>query len=116
RRTMVGGSGSLSLGPVAGLPTSAGTTDCSGRRTSGCCPLVIITGFPSPRHRNVADSSSPLDSSAPGPGGSPRVISERYEVLRVLGEGASARTLLCSDLRENRRVAIKELHLARLGD
>jgi serine/threonine protein kinase len=34
----------------------------------------------------------------------------------VLGEGSSARTLLCSDLREDRRVAVKELQFTRLGD
>jgi serine/threonine protein kinase len=36
-------------------------------------------------------------------------ISGRYEIIRVLGEGASARTLLCLDLREQREVAVKEL-------
>lgn len=40
----------------------------------------------------------------------PRVIGDRYEVIRVLGEGASARTLLCTDQQDGRRVAVKELH------
>ena len=46
----------------------------------------------------------------------PRRIASRYEVVRLLGEGSSARTLLCTDLREGRPVALKELHFARLGD
>src|SRR5690606_3727312 len=77
---------------------------------------VVVAGAPSPGKRNVADPLSPANSSRPDPAGTPRVIADRYQILRLLGEGASARTLLCSDLRENRRVAIKELHLARLGD
>ena len=43
-------------------------------------------------------------------GEKPRVIGDRYEVIRLLGEGSSARTLLCSDLHGERRVAVKELH------
>jgi len=35
---------------------------------------------------------------------------DRYEVIRVLGTESSARTLLCSDLTDGRRVAVKELH------
>ncbi len=42
-------------------------------------------------------------------GAEPRLILGRYELIRVLGEGSSARTLLCSDLRSDRRVAVKEL-------
>lgn len=38
-----------------------------------------------------------------------RVIADRYEVLSVLGAGSSARTLLCNDIREKRKVAVKEL-------
>ena len=45
-----------------------------------------------------------------------RLIANRYQVLRVLGEGASARTLLCNDLQHGRKVALKELHLAHLSD
>ena len=32
----------------------------------------------------------------------------------MLGEGSSARTLLCSDLRRERQVAVKELHFEHL--
>ncbi|MBX3147738.1 MAG: protein kinase [Gemmatimonadales bacterium] len=45
-----------------------------------------------------------------------RVIADRYEVLSVIGQGSSARTLLCSDLRESRQVVVKELHFAHLTD
>jgi serine/threonine protein kinase len=44
------------------------------------------------------------------------VIADRYEVLSVIGQGSAARTLLCSDLREDRRVVVKELHFAHLSD
>jgi serine/threonine protein kinase len=44
------------------------------------------------------------------------VIAERYEVVSVIGQGSSARTLLCADLREDRRVVVKELHFAHLAD
>ncbi len=44
----------------------------------------------------------------------PRVIGDRYEVIRVLGEGSSARTMLCSDRNGERRVAVKELHFEHL--
>lgn len=37
-------------------------------------------------------------------------IAERYEVVRPLGRGAFARTLLARDLKEDRLVAIKALH------
>lgn len=37
-------------------------------------------------------------------------IGERYEVVRPLGRGAFARTLLAKDLKEDRLVAIKALH------
>jgi hypothetical protein len=57
-----------------------------------------------------------MNSSTDVPDAVPRLIADRYEVVRVLGEGSSARTLLCSDLRAGRRVAVKELHFARLDD
>jgi len=44
----------------------------------------------------------------------PRVIGDRYEVIRVLGEGTSASTLLCSDRRTQQQVAVKELHFHHL--
>lgn len=51
------------------------------------------------------------------PGASaPRVISGRYRIVRLLGEGTSARTLLCDDLRDGRRVAVKELRFEHLED
>jgi serine/threonine protein kinase len=64
----------------------------------------------------VADSTSRLNPSTDVPDAAPRLIADRYEVVRVLGEGSSGCTLLCSDLREDRRVAVKELHFARLGN
>lgn len=45
-----------------------------------------------------------------------RVIADRYEVLSMIGQGSAARTLLCSDLRADRRVVVKELHFAHLSD
>ena len=45
-----------------------------------------------------------------------RVIADRYEVVSVIGQGSAARTLLCNDLREQRRVVVKELHFAHLTD
>ncbi|MHB1327184.1 MAG: serine/threonine protein kinase [Gemmatimonadales bacterium] len=45
-----------------------------------------------------------------------RIIADRYEVLSVIGQGSSARTLLCSDLHEHRQVVVKELHFAHLTD
>lgn len=47
---------------------------------------------------------------------SPRVIRDRYHVIRVLGTGASAQTLLCTDLKEDRQVAVKELRFQHLDD
>jgi serine/threonine protein kinase len=44
------------------------------------------------------------------------VIADRYEVVSVIGQGSAARTLLCADLREDRRVVVKELHFAHLTD
>jgi serine/threonine protein kinase len=44
------------------------------------------------------------------------VIADRYEVVSVIGQGSAARTLLCSDLRTDRRVVVKELHFAHLSD
>lgn len=44
------------------------------------------------------------------------MIADRYEVVSVIGQGSAARTLLCSDLREDRRVVVKELHFAHLTD
>ena len=49
-------------------------------------------------------------------GEEPRVIGDRYQVIRMLGEGSSARTLLCADLHDERRVAVKELHFQHLED
>ncbi|MCH9688389.1 MAG: serine/threonine protein kinase [Deltaproteobacteria bacterium] len=46
----------------------------------------------------------------------PRIIADRFEVVRVLGEGASARTLLCRERQQDRQVALKELHVAHLDD
>jgi tRNA A-37 threonylcarbamoyl transferase component Bud32 len=40
-----------------------------------------------------------------------RTLAGRYRVQRALGEGALARTLLCTDLEEKREVAVKELRL-----
>lgn len=57
--------------------------------------------------------SDPQASPDP-PGAAPHVIGDRYEVIRELGEGSSARTLLCTDVREGRRVAVKELHFEHL--
>ena len=51
-----------------------------------------------------------------GPGGTPRIIGDRYEVVELLGSGASGQTLLCTDRREGSQVAIKELHFAHLED
>src|SRR5688572_29986122 len=45
-----------------------------------------------------------------------RLVAGRFELVRVLGEGASARTLLCRDLQQDREVAVKELHVAHLDD
>jgi serine/threonine protein kinase len=45
-----------------------------------------------------------------------RILSGRFEVVRELGSGSSARTFLCTDLRDGRRVAVKEMHVARVGD
>ncbi len=42
------------------------------------------------------------------------MIGGRYRLERILGQGSSARTLLCGDLREDRQVAVKELHFAHL--
>lgn len=53
-----------------------------------------------------------MDVKAPAP--VDRVIRERYRVLHLLGEGASARTLACHDMQENHRVAIKELRAGKL--
>jgi len=56
----------------------------------------------------VDGDTSPETESAP------RVIADRYEVLRVLGTGSSARTLLCTDIQEERSVAVKELRYEHL--
>lgn len=43
-----------------------------------------------------------------------QVIADRYEVVRVLGQGSSGRTMLCTDRQEDRQVAIKELRYEQL--
>jgi serine/threonine protein kinase len=53
-----------------------------------------------------------MDATSPQP--PDRIIRDRYRVLHLLGEGASARTLACHDLVEDRRVAIKELRAGQL--
>ena len=63
----------------------------------------------------MSDAVDGKDES-PDSGGERRRIADRYEVIRLLGEGSSARTLLCSDLRGKRRVAVKELHFEHLDD
>lgn len=45
-----------------------------------------------------------------------RLIVDRYEVVRVLGEGSAARTLLCRDREADRDVALKELRVEHLED
>ena len=62
----------------------------------------------------MANPLSGTEESPDARGEQPRVIGDRYEVIRVLGEGSSARTLLCSDLHSERRVAVKELHFEHL--
>ena len=57
-----------------------------------------------------------LNQPADDPDEPRRVIADRYEVLSVIGQGSAARTLLCRDLREERRVVVKELHFAHLTD
>ena len=44
------------------------------------------------------------------------MIVERYEVVRVLGEGSAAKTLLCRDREAGRDVALKELRVEHLED
>ena len=58
----------------------------------------------------MADSPRDAEPSTDLSSASRRLIRDRYEVVRVLGAGSAGRTLLCSDLREDRRVAVKELH------
>jgi serine/threonine protein kinase len=57
-----------------------------------------------------------MNLSTEAPDAPRRVIADRYEVVSVIGQGSAARTLLCSDLREDRRVVVKELHFAHLAD
>jgi serine/threonine protein kinase len=64
----------------------------------------------------VADLPPPLNLSTEAADAPRRVIADRYEVISVIGQGSAARTLLCSDLREDRRVVVKELHFAHLSD
>lgn len=64
----------------------------------------------------MADSTSPSNPPPDVTGAARWLIAGRYEVVRVLGEGSSARTLLCVDLQEDRRVAVKELQFSRLHD
>lgn len=58
----------------------------------------------------MAEPTRDAEPSADVLGGPPRLIQDRYEVIRVLGAGSAGRTLLCSDLRDGRQVAVKELH------
>ena len=58
----------------------------------------------------------PLNPPSAVPDGPRRVIAARYEVISVIGQGSSARTLLCADLQEDRQVVVKELHVAHLAD
>jgi hypothetical protein len=64
----------------------------------------------------VPDLPPPLNLSTESPDAPRRVIADRYEVVSVIGQGSAARTLLCCDLREDRRVVVKELHFAHLSD
>ncbi len=64
----------------------------------------------------MADSISGTEKSPDARGEQPRVIGDRYEVIRELGEGSSGRTLLCRDLQGERRVAVKELHFQHLDN
>jgi hypothetical protein len=53
----------------------------------------------------------------PGPAAAPPVIDGRYRIVRLLGQGAFARTLACEDTAEgNRMVALKELRVQGLED
>lgn len=61
----------------------------------------------------AVDSPGPEDGP-PTPPAEPQVIAGRFEVVRVLGRGSSGRTLLCNDLGDDRRVAIKELRFEQL--
>jgi hypothetical protein len=63
-----------------------------------------------------ADLPPPLNLSTDSPDAPRRVIADRYEVVSVIGQGSAARTLLCSDLRTEGRVVVKELHVAHLTD
>ena len=49
-------------------------------------------------------------------GDGPHLIRDRYEVIRVLGAGSAGRTLLCTDRRDGRQVAVKELHFEHAKD
>jgi len=49
-------------------------------------------------------------------GEGPRVIEDRFEVIRVLGQGSSGRTLLCREKSGTSPVAVKELHFEHLDD
>jgi serine/threonine protein kinase len=46
----------------------------------------------------------------------PVLIAERYEVIRPLGQGAFAHTLLARDVRLHRDVALKVLHPRSVAD
>ena len=58
----------------------------------------------------VAESPRDAEPSTDVPSPVPDLIRDRYEVIRVLGAGSAGRTLLCSDRRVDRHVAVKELH------
>ena len=90
------------------------------RSALGRVPMVG-RGAPTPRigyngHATavlqVAPSDRAMDATTPEKAA--RIIRERYQVLHLLGEGASARTLACHDLLEDRQVAIKELRAGQL--
>lgn len=46
----------------------------------------------------------------------PQLIDGRYRVIRQLGDGRAARTLLCEDLTGSRKVVVKQLCFAQVSD
>ena len=65
---------------------------------------------------DISEQPDPHRAAGPTRDPTPRVIKDRYQVIRGLGKGSSAETLLCLDLQEDRRVAVKELHFQHLDD